>query len=435
MVAVLEWLNGVVWGIPTLFLFLGSGLWFSIQTCWIQFRRFGRSFRAIRDDLKSPQNGKSTSVSTSAALLTSLAAVMGPGNLVGVSSAILSGGPGAVFWMWISAFLGMATRYAESTLSVLHRRTGENGNYGGPMYVMRDSGNRRCAVVFAIAGVAISLTMANALPSGAIGSALYDAYGIPTILTGAILSLFVLSAVTGGVKRICKVTGVLVPAVCILFLGASLWITFTHPTLFMAAVKRIFSEAFSLRAGVGGLLGGAIRYGMARGIYSNEAGMGTDPILAASTDERSAHRQGLISMAGPFLDTVVFCSMTAFVVVMADISGADPSDAVTLAFTRFLPYSGRLIVILTMALLVMATLAGWICYGEACLQYLTNRRWIRSAYHAVYTLLPVFCAGAELGILFTLTDLCTALMAIPNVILCIKLLPEVKIELRNHDSL
>ena len=428
--AVLEKINSIVWGLPTLFLFVGSGLFFTIRLRWIQFARLPAAFGAIRADLKKgEQQEHKNGLSTTGALAAALGAVMGPGNIIGVSSAILIGGAGAIFWMWVSALLGMAARYVESVLSVLHRRSGKDGHYGGPMYVMRDHGYVRTAAVFAAAGVLISLTMANALPAGALGSALQESYAIPPLLTGAVLCVFALATVFGGGRRIAKVSGFLVPVVSIFFIGASVFIMACYPQRLLDAVAQIFKGAFSLEAGLGGLIGGAIRYGMARGIYSNEAGMGTEPILAAATSEPNAHRQGLISMTGPFLDTVVFCSFTALVVLMA---GYQPSDSaaslVADAFAHFLPGCGTFIVNATMTMLVLATLASWAFYGESCLAYFSNSPALRRLYRVFYAFLPLFCAGANLRVIFVITDLSTALMAIPNIIVCILLISEVKRE-------
>ena len=417
---VLEQINTVVWGIPTLLFFVGSGFWFSCKFRWVQIRCLPCAFRAIVSDLKHSNDGEQN-FSTRAALLASLGAVMGPGNLIGVASAILVGGAGAVFWMWISAVLGMAARYAESTLAVLHRKTCGNRHVGGPMYVMRDHGLRRTAAVFAAAGVLVSLTMANALPSGALGNALRENYGIAPHLTGLCLCAFTCVTIFGGGKRIAKVSGVLVPAVCLFFIGVSLWIICTHPSALLDAIVSIFRGAFSRKAGLGGLLGTAVRYGLARGIYSNEAGMGTEPILAAATGEPSAHRQGLISMTGPFLDTIVFCSFTAMIVLMAgETHDVGAAALVSQAFAKFLPGCGTFIVDATMALLVLATLASWAFYGEQCLAYFSPKRYPKIIYRGVYALLPLFCAGADLAIVFVLTDLLNAAMAIPNLLVCIR---------------
>lgn len=429
MTAFLEQISAVVWGIPTLCLFVGSGLFFSIQLRWIQFTGLFKAFSAIRVDLRKQNSDNRDGLSTTGALLAALGAVMGPGNIIGVSSAILFGGAGAVFWMWISALLGMAARYTESVLSVLHRRSGTHGNYGGPMYVMQDIGYRKTACLFAASGILISLTMADALPAGALGNTLQESYGISPLLTGFLLSLFAGFTVLGGSKRIAKISGFLVPVMSIFFIGASIWIMICYHSRLPIALASIFKGAFSLRAGFGGLAGGAIRYGMARGIYSNEAGMGTEPLLASATNEPCAHRQGLVSMTGPFFDTVVFCSFTAIIVLMA---GVQPEHSATMlvtdAFSYFLPGCGAFIVNATMILLVLATLASWSFYGEQCLAYFSSAPALKRIYQFVYAVLPLFCAGAKLRAVLAITDITTALMAIPNLLVCILLISVVKRE-------
>ncbi len=413
--------NMLLWGAPTLALFIGSGIYFTIRLRFVQFRGFRAAFAAIWEDIKKPapkDKKEQKGLSPVAALAASLGAVMGPGNLVGVSSAILLGGAGAVFWMWVSAVLGMASRFAESALAVVTRRTRDGKNRGGPMYLMEDMGNKKTAVMFALMGVFLSFTMANATPAGALASSLADSYGIKPIVTGAVLSALVAVTILGGAKRISTVASVVVPVMSLFFIGAALFIIVTHPLAALSALVSIFKEAFSLSAGIGGLVGTVIRYGIARGIYSNEAGMGTDPLIAAATSEEDPARQGLISMTGPFLDTIVFCTFTALVLLMArDSNSADAGSMAAEAFAYFLPGSGRFIVNVTLALLVFATVSCWACFGEECLLYLTQKPLWQKVYRYGYCLIPVTMAGLSLNFLLDLTDIATALMAIPNLII------------------
>lgn len=427
VITILETLNRIAWGIPTLCLFLGSGLWFSWKTRWVQIRCLPKAFVAIRSDLMPPKDGADKrNLSTTGALLASLGAVMGPGNLIGVSSAILIGGAGAIFWMWLSAVLGMATRYIESALAVRYRQCADGVNYGGPMYVMRAHGWKRMAAIFSVAGIFLSLTMANALPAGALGRALEVSFSVPTMVTGIFLTVFTAMVIYGGGRRIAKVSAVLIPVVCFFFIGVSLWILAANPTKLWDSLTEIVCGAFSTKAGIGGLVGTTIRFGFARGIYSNEAGMGTEPILAASTAEPNFIRQGFISMTGPFLDTVVFCSFTAFVVVMAGmIPNTDAATLTAAAFASFLPGCGEFVVQVTMTLLVMATLSSWAFYGEQCITYFSKRPLGKQIYRGVYILLPLFCVTMDLQIIFLLSDLVMALMAIPNLLVCLRLGREV----------
>lgn len=413
--AFFSYINSIVWGLPTLLLFIGGFVYLTVRLKFVQFRLFGRSLGLIWQDMRS---GKKGGVSPAAALMASLAAVMGPGNLVGVCSAILLGGSGAVFWMCASAVLGMAARYAESALSVAHKRDG----FGGPMYVMRDAGFRRTAALFSLAGICVSLSMANALPSGALSSALKAEWGVPPAVTGLALSLLAFATVFGGLKRIVSASNFIVPVMSLFFMGFSLFIIAANPARALWALGEIFSSAFTLRAGIGGLAGSALRYGLSKGIYSNEAGMGTEPILASSTTEDDPKRQGLISMSGPFIDTVVFCGATGIVAVMSGVTG-DAASMTARAFSKFLPGCGSFVVTVTLVMLVAATVASWSYYGESCLSYLTGGRYI-SLYRLVYCLVPVAGALSGLSLLLEISDLAMAAMAVPNIIVTMRLAPK-----------
>ncbi|HHX72520.1 MAG TPA: sodium:alanine symporter family protein [Clostridiales bacterium] len=412
--------NSLLWGAPTLALFIGSGIYFTVRLKFVQFRGFPAAFSAIWQDIKkpAPKDKDQKGLSPVAALAASLGAVMGPGNLVGVSSAILLGGAGAVFWMWVSAILGMASRFAESALAVITRRNRNGQNHGGPMYLMEDMGNRKTAILFALMGVFLSVSMANALPAGALASSLSESYGISPLVTGAVLSALVALTVLGGMKRISSVASVVVPAMSLFFMGAAIFVISMSPAAALQAFLSIFKGAFSLSAGIGGLVGTVIRYGIARGIYSNEAGMGTDPLIAAATSEENPARQGLISMTAPFLDTIVFCTFTALVILMAkDYIPATAGGMPAEAFAYFLPGSGRFIVNVTLALLVFATVSSWACFGEECLLYLTQKPLWQKLYRFFYCIIPVSMAGLSLNLLLDLSDIATALMAIPNLII------------------
>jgi len=288
------------------------------------------------------------------------------------------------------------------------------------MYVMHDMGYKKTAAFFAFLCILISLTMANALPSAGLASALQESRSIPTWVCGLILSLLAALTVLGGIKRISDVAGYTVPVMSIIFIGASLLIIVLHPAAALSALAKIFSSAFSLKAGIGGLVGTAVRFGMARGIYSNEAGMGTEPILAAATNEPDPHRQALISMTGVFLDTVVFCTFTALVVVMAGITGADSASMTSVSFNYYLSAAGRFIVDVTLTLLVFATVTSWSYYGESALAYFPNGKKLVPYYRIIYCMVPFLAAGRELSSLLEISDIATAFMAVPNLLVCIK---------------
>ena len=425
LITALEAFAGAFWGIPAVILFVGGGIYASFRLRFVQITCLGRAFSAaLRSEKK---NGGTSSLS---ALAASLGAVMGPGNIIGVASAVLLGGSGAVFWMWVSAWLGMALRYAESYLAVKYREVSLNGSAGGAMYIFKKKGMPVLAVIFSVAGIIVSLTMADAVPSASLGSAFELAFGLSPRTTGVILSVFTAIVVFGGAKRIIKWSEIIVPLVCVFYLILSFAVFVVFPGRALGALWSIFENAFTLNAGLGGLIGGAVRHGLAKGVFSHEAGMGTDPILAASTSESDPAKQGLVSMLGPFLDTIVFCTLTAVVIIMNPDAGADTALMARNAFCRFFPSFGGWALDTVLLLLVLATLASWAYYGEACVRYLSEKKiWVK-LYRVVYSAVPFVFCGADLPVLLLAGDLATALMAVPNVVLCILFICEVKSPLR-----
>ena len=420
----LEKISAAFWGVPAILLFVGGGAYATVRLGFAQFRFLGRAFVTAF----KPEKGKNSL----SALAASLGAVMGPGNIVGVASALLLGGSGAIFWMWVSAWLGMALRYAESFLAVKYRVKKNGINRGGAMYVFREKGMRGMAVFFAVSGIAVSLIVACAVPSSAVGRSFELSRGIPTVLTGAVLSAYTAIVVFGGAKRIVAAAEVIVPAVCIFYGGISLMAFALHPGELINAFASIFTSAFSFKAGLGGLLGGAVRFGLSRGVFSHEAGMGTDPMFAASTNEEDPCSQGLVSMLGPFLDTVVFCSLTGVAVLIYGGSGGEEADLVRSAYSSFFPGFGAFALDAVLLLLVLATLSSWAFYGESCVYYLSEKPLWTYIYRGFYAAVPLFAAGVRPGILLTLGDIATACMAVPNVILCILFICEVKCPPKNR---
>ena len=423
----LESVAGAFWGIPAIVLFVFGGMYATVRLGFVQFRGIGKAFRAA---LRSSGDGSGTG--SLSALCASLGAVMGPGNIIGVASAVLLGGNGTVFWMCVSAWLGMALRYAESYLAVKYRVENGGVNSGGAMYIFREKGMPVLAAVFSVAGIVVSLTMADAVPSASLGSALNSAWGLSSWITGLFLSAFTAFVVFGGSKRIIKCAEIIVPVICLFYGVLSVSVFLFHPVNAFGAAAEILESAFSLRAGIGGLVGTTIRHGLAKGVFSHEAGMGTDPILAASTSESDPEIQGLVSMLGPFLDTVVFCSMTAGVLVMSSSAGGDPASMVRNAFCEFFPGFGGWALDTVLLLLVLATLSSWAFYGEACVRYLHKKPFWVTLYRAVYCLVPLVFCGADLKLVLLAGDISTAFMAVPNVVLCILFICEVKSPLKNR---
>ncbi|MBQ1956131.1 MAG: alanine:cation symporter family protein, partial [Clostridia bacterium] len=282
------------------------------------------------------------------------------------------------------------------------------------------------AVVFSVAGIIVSLIMADAVPSASLGSALELSFGLDPRITGTILSIFTAIVVFGGAKRIIKWSEIIVPLVCVFYVFLSFGVFVSEPALAFKGLGSIFKNAFSLNAGFGGLVGVVIRQGLAKGVFSHEAGMGTDPILAASTSEKDPKIQGLVSMLGPFLDTVVFCTLTAVVIVMSENSGTNTASMARNAFCDFFPSFGGWALDTVLLLLVLATLSSWAFYGEACVRFLTVRKLWVWIYRGIYSIVPLVFCGADLAFLLAAGDLATAFMAVPNVVLCILFISEVK---------
>ncbi len=416
-----ENLNSIIWGPWTLILFLGVGIYFTILFRGAQFRYFKKALKILFGRDVDKRSLKRKGISPFSGLMTSLGAVMGPGNIVGISSAIMVGGPGALMWMWISTALGMATRLAESIMSVVYAQKDRDGNpYGGPMYVIEKGLRMKwMAVVFSLCGILVAFGMGNGTPSSALSSLLSEKYGVSTILTGAVLAILTFAVIIGGVDRISKVSSVTIPIITVVYmLSASVILVLNLPCA-IQAFKLVFVEAFTIRAGIGGLLGTAIRYGISRGIYTNEAGMGTEPIMAACTSERSAARQGIVSMLGPFVDTIVVCTISGLVVIMAgfynDGGFTNASILAGASFEKFLPGIGMHLISVMLALLVYATIISWEFYGEQCVKYVFGKAGVK-IYKLAYSLFPIFAAIIPLSMIFDLTDIANALMAFPNLI-------------------
>lgn len=363
--------NGFVWGPWMLTLLVGTGIFLTFRLGLVQFRYLGYglklAFSPSQQDKKSQGD-----ISHFQALMTALAATIGTGNIVGVATAVVIGGPGAVFWMWITALFGMATKYGEAVLAIKYRVTDEKGEMaGGPMYyIERGLGWKWLAVLFAVFGSIAAFGIGNLVQVNAVAGAVHDTFGLSPWVTGAILGILTALVVLGGVKSIGRATGVIVPFMAIFYVLGGLYIIFTNLALVPDAFALICTKAFSLEAGFGALLGSTIRYGVARGVFSNEAGLGSAPIAAAAAKTDHPGRQGLVSMTGTFLDTIVVCSITGLSLVMANLyMGLDKAQAAALtsrSFDLFIPNIGSLIVTIALIFFAYSTVLGWSYYGEKC---------------------------------------------------------------------
>ncbi|MGY4677412.1 alanine/glycine:cation symporter family protein [Pasteurella sp. P03HT] len=422
-------LNSFVWGPPLLILLSGTGLYLTFRLGFIQFRYLPRALSYLFK--KEKGTGKKGDVSSFAALCTALAATIGTGNIVGVATAVQAGGPGAVFWMWLVALLGMATKYAECLLAVKYRVRDKQGFMaGGPMYyIERGLGVKWLAKLFALFGILVAFFGIGTFPQvNAITHAMQDTFSVPIPLTASVITGLVALIILGGVRRIAIVSSYIVPFMALLYVATSLVILLLNWQHVPQAIALIVHSAFNPTAALGGTLGytvmKAIQSGVARGIFSNESGLGSAPIAAAAAQTKEPVRQGLISMTGTFLDTIIVCSMTGIVLVLTgawqstDMAGAALTNY---AFSEGLGSNlGGTIVTVGLLFFAFTTILGWCYYGERCFVYLVGTRGIKF-YRFVFIVLVGCGAFIHLDLIWILADIVNGLMAFPNLVALIGL--------------
>ncbi|MGI5920712.1 MAG: alanine/glycine:cation symporter family protein [Syntrophomonadaceae bacterium] len=412
--------NSFVWGPWMLTFLVGTGIFLTLRLGFLQFRTLGYALKLAFSPSKQDKSSKGD-ISHFQALMTALAATIGTGNIVGVATAVVLGGPGAVLWMWITAIFGMATKYGEGVLAVKYRITDEKGEMaGGPMYyIERGLGWKWLAWLFALFGTVASFGIGNLVQVNSVAGAVHDTFGINPWFTGIVLAVFTALVILGGVHSIGKATGILVPFMAVFYILGGLFIIFTNLSLVPDALALIFTEAFTAKAGFGALIGTTIRYGVARGVFSNEAGLGSAPIAAAAAKTDHPCRQALVSMTGTFLDTIVVCSITGISVVMANLYiGLDKAQAAALtsrSFEFFIPHLGSLIVTIALVLFAYSTVLGWSYYGEKCFYYLVGEKGIKP-YRIVFSICALFGAVLKLSLVWDIADTFNGAMAIPNLI-------------------
>ncbi|PRM50636.1 alanine/glycine:cation symporter family protein [Haemophilus influenzae] len=425
--SILSAIDSFIWGAPLLILLSGTGLYLTLRLGFIQIRYLPRALGYL---FKKDKGGKGD-VSSFAALCTALAATIGTGNIVGVATAVQAGGPGAIFWMWLVALLGMATKYAECLLAVKYRVRDKNGFMaGGPMYyIERGLGIKWLAKLFALFGVMVAFFGIGTFPQvNAITHAMQDTFNIPILVTAIIVTLLVGLIILGGVKRIAIASSVIVPFMAILYVTTSLVIILLNIEKVPDAILLIIDSAFNPQAALGGAVGltvmKAIQSGVARGIFSNESGLGSAPIAAAAAQTREPVRQGLISMTGTFLDTIIVCTMTGIVLVLTgawnnpELAGATVTNY---AFSQGLGTSiGATIVTVGLLFFAFTTILGWCYYGERCFVYLVGIRAIK-IYRLTYIILVGLGAFLHLNLIWIIADIVNGLMAFPNLIALIGL--------------
>jgi AGCS family alanine or glycine:cation symporter len=424
-------LNQIVWGPPMLVLILGTGLLLMIGLRLMPLRRLGYGFRMLWEGRSEQGKGDITPFN---ALMTALSATIGTGNIAGVATAIFLGGPGALFWMWCTALVGMATKYAEAVLAVRYREVDEAGNYvGGPMYYIKNGLGHRwiwLGVAFAVFGFVAGFGIGNTVQANSVAHALQSSLGVPEWLSGFVMATLVGLVLIGGIRRIAVVAGRLVPFMALAYLAAGLIILGSNLDQIPAALGLVVTHAFSPAAAGGGFAGAtvmaAVRYGVARGVFSNEAGLGSAPIAHASAQTDDPVRQGTVAMLGTFIDTLLICSITGLVIIISGewVSGETGAALSSIAFESSLPGLGANLVTAGLVLFAFTTMLGWSVYGERCAEYLFGIRAIWPFRIAWVLAIPVGALG-QLGFVWLLADTLNALMAIPNLIALLLLSPVV----------
>ncbi|WP_242218607.1 sodium:alanine symporter family protein [Bacillus cereus group sp. BfR-BA-01380] len=418
---VLEVINHYVWGLPTLVLLVGTGILLTVRLRGLQFIKLLYAHKLAFG--KSEDNSSKGDISHFQALMTAMSATIGMGNIAGVATAVSIGGPGAVFWMWITALFGMATKYSEAILAVKYRMHGANGEYsGGPMYYLEHGlGKKWLAILFAIFGTTASFGIGNMVQSNSVAEAMKINFSVSPVVTGIVMALFIAIVILGGVKKIGKVTGFFVPIKAFFYIIAGLIIIFYHIDQIPTAFQFIFSGAFHGTAAAGGFAGAtvasAIQIGMARGVFANEAGLGSAPIAAAAAKTDSPAKQALVSMTGTFLDTFVVCTITGLVLITTGAwnSGKTGVEATTFAFQTVFGSAGSMILGIAIILFAYSTMLGWSYYGEKCVEYLFGYHAVRY-YRLIFVGMITFGANLKLGLVWTFSDIANGLMAIPNLI-------------------
>ncbi len=433
----LEKIDSIIWGPPLLILLVGTGLYLTFRLKVLQVFKLPMALKFVfGKDEEAKDEDAQGDVSSFAALCTALSATIGTGNIVGVATAIKAGGPGALLWMWLAAFFGMATKYAEGLLAIKYREVDENGEMcGGPMYYIQNGlGLKWLAKLFAVFGVGVAFFGIGTFGQVNSIAAAAANFNIPLIVTAIVVTVLVALVTLGGIKRISKVSETLVPFMAAAYIvGAVLVLVFNY-TAVPSAIKLIFESAFNTEAIGGGVLGitvtMAIRNGIARGVFSNESGLGSAPIAAAAAKTNSPAKQGLISMTGAFFDTIIVCTMTGLAIVItsgstgvfevgATIEGAGLTSA---AFEIGLPMAmlGKYIVNIGLIFFAFTTILGWNYYGEKCIQYLFGTKSIMP-YRIVYIILVAIGPFLPLELIFIIADIVNGCMAFPNLIALIGL--------------
>ncbi len=415
-----SWLGSLLWGWPMIVLLLGTHIFLTIRLRFPQKNLWTAIKLSIKKDKSS-----SGDVSQFGALATALAATIGTGNIIGVATAVSLGGPGAVLWCWLTGFFGISTKYAEGLLAVKYRvRTPEGKTLGGPMYALeRGLGWKTLAILFAVFTALASFGIGNTVQANAIATLTMESYGISPYIVGAVVSVLAGAVIIGGIKSIARVCTMLVPFMSVFYILGCIVILFINHSYLVPAIELICKSAFSPQAAGSGFVGGTVmiaaRYGIARGLFSNESGMGSAPIVAAAAQTRNPVRQALVSASGTFWDTVIICALTGIVIVSSiiaypDISYDNGATLTKVAFSK-IPFVGTPLLTFGLLTFAFSTILGWEIYGERAVEYLKGSRW--TLYYRIIYIVALFIGSVmSLDVVWNIADSMNALMAIPNLL-------------------
>lgn len=438
MLTFFKTLDSFVWGPPLLILLVGTGIYLSLRLGLLQVFKLPLAFRLIFTE----DNGEGD-ISSFAALATALAATVGTGNIVGVATAIKTGGPGALFWMWIAAFFGMATKYAEGLLAIKYRTKDANGEVaGGPMhYILNGMGQkwRPLAIFFAFSGILVAfLGIGTFSQVNSITDSLQNSFNWSPKIVSILIAIIVCLIIFGGIQSISKVSEKLVPFMAAAYILAALTVIALNYKNIIPAIQQVFSGAFTGTAAVGGFAGAlvkdAIQNGIARGVFSNESGLGSAPIAAAAAKTNEPAEQGLISMTGTFIDTIIICTLTGLAILVTGkwtVSGLEGAPLTQSAFATVFGNVGVLVLTVCLVLFAFTTILGWSYYGERCFEFLFGTKYL-SLYRSIFILMVALGGFLELNLIWTIADIVNGLMAIPNLIALLALSPVIISETKHY---
>ena len=438
MLKLLNQIDSLVWGPPLLILLVGTGIYLTLRLRLLQISRLSRAFRLIFVSGEDHHGD----VSSFAALCTALAATVGTGNIIGVATAIKVGGPGALFWMWIAAFFGMATKYAEGLLAIKYRSKDAHGAVaGGPMhYILLGMGEkwRPLAIFFAVAGVLVALLGIGTFTQvNSITEAMQNTIQLPPAVTASILAILVALVIFSGIQSIARVSTKVVPFMAAIYILGTVTVLAVNLDRLLPTLQLVFSSAFSQTAAVGGFAGAtiqmAIQNGVARGVFSNESGLGSAPIAAAAAKTKEPVEQGLISMTGTFIDTLIICSLTGLTILVtgvwnSDLNGVRLTQA---AFSTIFSSFGPVLLTVFLVLFAFTTILGWNYYGERCFEFLFGVKYIR-LYRIIFVAMVLLGGFIELEAVWVIADIVNALMALPNLIALLVLSPVIIAETKKY---